>query len=142
MNNIEKLENIKKELEDKFGNVVAEVVNSHVEEIKEYTKSHIKEYIWKLLPDLLADKDLSEYGFDAKDDFYRFIDTWAVRNKIRKDFREDLMTEIMQDLKRENQHYKKAIDVITKIIRNNNNRYNFRGYDEAKDELRILGFEI
>lgn len=141
MNNTEKLENIKKELEDKFGNVVAEIVNSHVEEIKEYTKSHIKEYIWKLLPDLLADKDLSEYGFDTNDDFYRFIDTWSVRNKIRKDFREELMTEIMQDLKRENQHYKKAIDVITKILKNNN-QYGFNGYNEAKDELRILGIEF
>jgi hypothetical protein len=51
------------------------------------------------------------------------------------------MTEIMGDLKRENQQQKKVIDVIVKIIKQNN-EYGFNGYREAKEELEYLGIKI
>ena len=111
-----------------------------MEEIKEYTKQNIRQYVWKLLPSLFADNDLSEFGFDSEKDFYSFIDTWAVRNKIRKDFREELMTEIMGDLQRQNRQYKKATDVIVKIMRKNS--YLFNNYHEAKEELENIGIKI
>lgn len=141
MYNEEKLNELKENLKDNFGNIVNEIVLKYVEEVKEYTKQHVREYIWSLLPALIADKDLSEYGFDTEKDFYRFIDTWAVRNKLRKDFKEELVTEIMGDLQRQNQQYKKAIDVIVKLLKKSN-EYIFDGYREAKEELEYLGIKL
>lgn len=136
-----KFQELKEQLNNNFGNLVEGIVSKYAEEVKADTKENIKQYIWKLLPDLIAGKDLSEFGFDSEKDFYSFIDTWAVRNKIRKDFRDELMTELMGDLQRENKQHKKVIDVIVKLIKKNND-YSFIGYREAKEELEYLGIKI
>lgn len=136
-----KFQELKEQLNSNFENVVEQIVSKYAEEVKADTKENIRQYIWALLPDLITDKDLSQYGFDSEKDFYCFIDTWAVRNKIRKDFRDELMTEIMQDLQRENKQHKKVIDVIVKLLKKNN-EYSFKGYNEAKEELESLGIKI
>jgi hypothetical protein len=138
--NVEKFNNLKENLNNSFGKVVDEIVSKYAEEVKEYTKNNIKEYVWELLPALIADQDLTKFGFDSKKDFYTYIDTWKVRNKIRKDFRDELMTELMQDFQRENRGLEKAIDVIAKNIKSGN-RYNLgmEAIDNIGEELRLLG---
>lgn len=141
MFNDERFIDLKNKLNDSFGSIVEDIVSRYAKEVKEYTKENMKSYVWKLLPAVISEQDLSEFGFKSDEDFYNYINTWKVRNRIRKDFRDELMTDIMIDLKGENMKYKKSIEIISKIIRDNGD-YNIRGYRDAVEELRLLDVDI
>jgi hypothetical protein len=133
----EKFDDIKRDL----NNNIDKIISEHAKQLQEQMNNKIKWYAQHLITDLIADKDISQYGFYNKDEFYQYINFWDVRNKIRKDFHDELMTDLMNDLKRKNNEYKKAIDVITKILKENN-EYGFKNYRKAVEELESVGIKI